>query len=387
MANTTNKDLARPALGATGWDAILNSNFSILDLALGGKANLTTTIGAHTLSAAEYECLILYVTGTLTGDVTYTVPSGVGGLWIVVNATTGAYTVTFASGAGGATVAVTQGTVQQIFADGTSAVGMALPSSQSAIGNFTTVNTDTANIGTDNVTGAVTYTGVITPTALAADTNNWAPTGLSAARIIRASASSAISLTGITAQATGRELLLENVGTSNITLLPNNTNSSAANRFSLPIPYVLQPGQAIDFGLNRWPAIARSWRRAAHRTPRSPLPPTRSRSRTPMVRLTGRGRSVSRPISLSAALTAWIRALRHRARGTTSGSYSTQLRILSPLYCRRAQRLQLSRPAILSRLVRAPFAMTGPAISYATFNMATWCKLSLEPIQQLLWLC
>ena len=43
---------------------------------------------------------------------------------------------------------------------------------------------------------SITFSGVITPTILAANTNNWAPTGFSTAFAVRMSSSSAISLTG-----------------------------------------------------------------------------------------------------------------------------------------------------------------------------------------------
>jgi hypothetical protein len=69
---------------------------------------------------ADYQPLILNVTGTLTANVTYTIPSGVGGQWIVSNQTTGAFTVTFTTGAvGGTTQIVNQGLQTLIASDGT----------------------------------------------------------------------------------------------------------------------------------------------------------------------------------------------------------------------------------------------------------------------------
>lgn len=76
----------------------------------------------------------------------------------------------------------------------------------------------------------VALSGIITPTALAANTDNWNPTDLANATIIRVSASSTYNLTGIVAPATNRVLVLVNVGANTITLINNNT-STAANRF------------------------------------------------------------------------------------------------------------------------------------------------------------
>lgn len=74
---------------------------------------------------------------------------------------------------------------------------------------------------------------VITPTALAADTDNWNPTGLSTADIIRMSSSAAYNLTGIVAPAADRLVILDNIGTFTITL-KHDTTSTAANRFLCP---------------------------------------------------------------------------------------------------------------------------------------------------------
>ena len=262
MANSPNKNLAESAFNTPNWDVILNSNFAILDAALGSKSNLTTTSGGYTLSTAEYQSLILYVSGILTGNVTYTIPSGVGGEWIVVNATTGAFTVTFASAAGGTTVAVDQGTVGGIFTDGTSTIGVRSTVTPSTTGNFTTMNTVTANIsGALNNAGSVAATGVITPTILASDTNNYAPASASANSVWRISASTPVKITGIAALASGTEIQLINAGSNNITLTSEDAASTASNRMSLPGGVIiLRPLDGIRFRydatLSRWVAIA-----------------------------------------------------------------------------------------------------------------------------------
>jgi hypothetical protein len=122
MSFTGNKNLELPANGSyVGfWNVPMNGDMTIIDSALGGVATLTTLSGAYTLAVADYQPLILNVTGTLTANVTYTIPSGVGGQWIVSNQTTGAFTVTFTTGAvGGTTQIVNQGLQTLIASDGT----------------------------------------------------------------------------------------------------------------------------------------------------------------------------------------------------------------------------------------------------------------------------
>lgn len=106
---TTNKGLAEPASGDLNWNVPLNSNFSILDNALGGVTSINVTGVTATpvaLTAAQYQILIIAFTGTLTANVTYRIPNGVGGQWILTNAATGAYTITFTNVAGTTTVLV-----------------------------------------------------------------------------------------------------------------------------------------------------------------------------------------------------------------------------------------------------------------------------------------
>ncbi len=93
--------------------------------------------------------------------------------------------------------------------------------------------------------GAVLFTGVITPTQLVADTNNWAPTSFSTAYHVRANASTAINLTGLAGGAAGREVQISNIGSNNITFLGNNASSTASNQFAFPRPVVLRPSDSL----------------------------------------------------------------------------------------------------------------------------------------------
>jgi hypothetical protein len=121
---TTNKVLAQPASGDLNWDVPLNANFGVIDAALGGVTTIDVTgiTTTQTLTAAQYQKLIIAFTGTLTANLIYQVPSGVGGQWIMTNAATGAFTISFRPAPSGAQalipVSVTGVTV---YSDGTNA--------------------------------------------------------------------------------------------------------------------------------------------------------------------------------------------------------------------------------------------------------------------------
>lgn len=149
---TANKGLEQPALNATNWNTPLNTNFGVLDAALGGVTTKSVTgVGASpvVLTASEYQKLILNFTGVLTSNVTYQVPSGVGGEWIVSNNTTGSFTLTIGNVAGGASTTVASGTRRSIYSDGT---------------NVYTVDSSVGSVGSD---GTVAYNsgGTLTGTA------------------------------------------------------------------------------------------------------------------------------------------------------------------------------------------------------------------------------
>jgi hypothetical protein len=120
---TTNKLIEKPGNGdyANTWNVPVNADWDIIDKAFGGvtSLNVTAVSGTVTLTSTQYQALILSITGTLTANVTYEIPSGKGGQWIVANATTGAFTVTISSGGGGTSTVATQGYNSVIYCDST----------------------------------------------------------------------------------------------------------------------------------------------------------------------------------------------------------------------------------------------------------------------------
>ncbi len=128
MATTTNKSLDDPAAGTLNWNINLNSNFDIIDKALGGTATIDVTgvtATPVTLTAGsplyQYQNMVISFIGTLSANVTYQVPIGVGGQWIMRSSATGAYTITFRTAASSGTTVLIPVSVTgvTVYSDGT----------------------------------------------------------------------------------------------------------------------------------------------------------------------------------------------------------------------------------------------------------------------------
>ncbi len=144
-------------------------------------------------------------------------------------------------------------------AAGDKAVVVNLGSGNAAVVAYT--RADGSSLAGGTLSAAVTFSGIITPTALTGSNNNWAPTGLSTAAIIRAQATSSATVTGLTAQSSGRLIVLQNIDTATtITLTNEDSNSTAANRFSFGVNLVVGPKASAflryDGTLSRWVSAA-----------------------------------------------------------------------------------------------------------------------------------
>lgn len=100
-------------------------------------------------------------------------------------------------------------------------------------------------------------TGVISPTTIGSSQNNYNPTGLSTAAVLRLSASVAVNITGLAGGASGRVLVVHNVGSFDITLVWESASSTAANRFGTPSNVIIQPGVSVVL---QYDATASRWR-------------------------------------------------------------------------------------------------------------------------------
>jgi hypothetical protein len=122
---TTNKVLEKPGNGdyVDTWNVPVNGDMDIIDQAFGGVTSLNATGGSATLTSTQYRSLVLSISGAMSASVTYTIPSGKGGQWIVYNNTTdasgGPWSVTIASGGGGTSYTVTRGQRVLVYSDGT----------------------------------------------------------------------------------------------------------------------------------------------------------------------------------------------------------------------------------------------------------------------------
>lgn len=114
------------------------------------------------------------------------------------------------------------------------------------------------------VTNAVGWalTGIISPTALSnGNNNNWNPTGLNAAAVIRVDLAAGAVLTGITAQASGRVIMLTNISANDLAIDHNDSDSSSANQISLPnaVQLVLTDNQSVTLWYDGTSTKWRTW--------------------------------------------------------------------------------------------------------------------------------
>ncbi len=125
---TQNRALSKPAHNddINTWDQPMNGNSDQIDASFGGVTaiNVTSVSGTvvlsdDTTSPPSYICPILKLSGTLTANINYQFPTGIGGDYTVFNSTTGAFSVVFSSGGGGTTVIIPQGASAAISVDGT----------------------------------------------------------------------------------------------------------------------------------------------------------------------------------------------------------------------------------------------------------------------------
>lgn len=105
------------------------------------------------------------------------------------------------------------------------------------------------------------FTGVISPAALVASTNDWAPTGWTTATRVNFSSTSATSITGLLATSDGDIKILENTGsTYAITFIAQSASSAAANRIVATGNFDLDPGQSCVLEYNgtqsRWRVLS-----------------------------------------------------------------------------------------------------------------------------------
>ena len=112
---------------ANAWGSVLNTDFTLIDSAIGGTLSLSVagnsdvTLTAHNGSADQSRNANFIFSGVLTGNINVFWPvSPRAGIFFVTNSTTGAFSLTCAVvGAPGTTVVVPQGGAMALYSDGT----------------------------------------------------------------------------------------------------------------------------------------------------------------------------------------------------------------------------------------------------------------------------
>jgi len=87
----------------SNWSVPVNYDFGAIDLALGGSVTISVTsvvVSPQAMVLSQYQPMSIIFTGVLSANLTYALPSSVGGTWAVYNNTTGAFTLSMSTPAG-----------------------------------------------------------------------------------------------------------------------------------------------------------------------------------------------------------------------------------------------------------------------------------------------
>lgn len=102
-------------------------------------------------------------------------------------------------------------------------------------------------------------TGDITPAQITANQNDFNPTGLSTASVLRLSSDASRNITGLAGGPDGRVLLVFNVASNPIVFIKEDAGSTAANRFDFPSSITLYTNQGMllcyDGPASRWKRV------------------------------------------------------------------------------------------------------------------------------------
>jgi hypothetical protein len=109
---------------------------------------------------------------------------------------------------------------------------------------------------------AFALTGDFSPSQITGNQNDYNPTGLSTAAVLRLSTDASRSITGLQGGADGRIVIIHNVGSNAIVLKDEDAGSSAANRFALNADLTLSADECAilqyDSTSSRWRQIGGS---------------------------------------------------------------------------------------------------------------------------------
>lgn len=168
MSLTTNKGIDIIPYGTTGWDVPVNDNSEVIDKALGSYDIISDTDGTVTLSLDQYQNMCLKTASGVdfTEDVTWVIPSGVAGQWVIINqsaANAQGYDLIVKNAANATSVSIPYGVTRTVYSDGTR-VTFVDTQSTSDLASFAVgagrATTNAFTTGTvPNVTATVTFNG------------------------------------------------------------------------------------------------------------------------------------------------------------------------------------------------------------------------------------
>ncbi len=111
-----------------------------------------------------------------------------------------------------------------------------------------------------NLTGKVAFSGDITPAQITANQNDYNPTGLSGAAVLRLSTDASRNITGLQGGSDGRILIIANVGSFPLVLVNASGLSTEAYRFAFTTDVTLAAGGVVPL---IYDSTASRWRLAA----------------------------------------------------------------------------------------------------------------------------
>jgi hypothetical protein len=120
---TTNKNFTLPVVGSTSpnWGELLNNDFSAVDKAFGSFVEVSGITGTVALTTDQVQNMCLKTnTSSFTGNVTFVIPAGVAGQWVVMNQSGASnFTLSVSSGTSGSnSLPVDRGITRSIYCDG-----------------------------------------------------------------------------------------------------------------------------------------------------------------------------------------------------------------------------------------------------------------------------
>ncbi len=248
---TPNRNLALPPAAPGTWGEQYNNNFTTLDSSAIPRVTIATRPASPTANT------IVVVTDAANGS-TCTTGGGssqntcqwTGSAWVAVGGGVGS------TGAGGSntqvqfnSTGVLSGSAGLIYNSGSQVL---------TVGGYVAGNV----IAPTGQFNRFELIGAISPAQITATQDNYNPTGLSTASVLRLTTDTSRNITGLAGGADGRVLIIHNVGGFNLVLMDEGGTSTATNRFALSTNQTVPPDTSVaiqyDGTTQRWRVLSSS---------------------------------------------------------------------------------------------------------------------------------